>query len=158
MNKEEKIKKYAEIIKPKCKNRIELAWKVAKKFNISPGTANHYLTLAGVKFRQNQPQRIFQFISDIIKEPKFSFEFDYLPSPYYKKCVELKMPIRQCVFYIKNDEKLKNVPAGKNPRVIVYYLESQKEIAYRKILNYFAINDRRLAFLQKALNVWRCQK
>jgi hypothetical protein len=89
----------------------------------------------------------------VTKGPKFSFEFDYNPLYYYKRCVELKIPVRRCIFYIHNDEKLKNVPTGKNPRVVIYYLESQKEIAYRKILNYFAIKDRRLAFLQKALNV-----
>jgi hypothetical protein len=163
MNKLEKIKKYAESIKFKCKNRIELTKKVAKKFNISPATANNYLTLLGFKFKptifgfrfqeKDEPPKIFQFIADIIREPKFSFELDYNSLYYYKKCVELNIPIRRCIFYVNKDEKQKGFPKGKNPKIVIYYLEPQNEIAYRKILDYFKICDKRLLFLKKALGI-----
>jgi hypothetical protein len=160
------IIKYAKEILPKCKTRVELVRKTAKHFKLNPKTIDSYLAVMGFKTgrmglkeywrkvrkgeldepEHMQPTKTLKFIADIFSEPKFSFELNYPAPEFYRRCVNAKIPVRRCVFYVKRDEKLKNVPVG---RVIIYFFPFQKELAYRKILNYYQLTDRRLIFLKR---------
>lgn len=163
----EKVADYAKKILPKCKNRTEVRNKVAKHFKLGSATVETYFSLTGFKTgfkagrfleeywakirsgEKQEPKWVFphatlRFLSQIFKEPAFTWEFKNLSiSNCYHVARGAGLPVRNFIIpaLSKTQHRLKK-PSDRtqypvNPRMSIYFFEHQKKEAYQKVLEHY---------------------